>query len=241
MGGSVRAIEKGYIQKEIQNSAYDYQRNIEEKELAIVGVNEFQIQEPPVADILKVDESLEKKQTTRLKKLKESNPLDLITTEMALCDSKISGDQLLYFYQKFYMCDDILVKVDRASMAHSLEVRAPFLDPDVVAYVNSLPYALKLKGKTSKYILKKAAETLLPKNIIHRPKKGFGIPVAGWLKNELTPLLRATLNKKRIAADGFFNFATIDTCIKEHLSGKRNNRKQLFSLLMLHLWLDRYC
>ena len=115
MGGSVRAIEKGYIQKEIQNSAYDYQRNIEEKELAIVGVNEFQIQEPPVADILKVDESLEKKQTTRLKKLKESRDNQAVRSTLKKIQQAAKGrDNLMPAILAAVKCDTTLGEISNA-------------------------------------------------------------------------------------------------------------------------------
>jgi len=175
-----------------------------------------------------------------LRKVQNSDSLQLIRDEMKRCVSPLSGDQLLYFYQKFYMCDDILVKVDRASMAHSLEVRAPFLDVNVVDYVCRLPYALKLKGVTTKYILKKAIHRHLPAMITQRSKKGFGIPISGWLKNELKPILLDTLSKKRIESDGIFNWDFVNQVTQEHLNGKRNNRKQLFSLLMFHFWKDRF-
>jgi len=173
-------------------------------------------------------------------KVRETDPLDLVRKEMSLCDSKMTGDQLLYFYQKFYLCDDILVKTDRASMAHSLEVRAPFLDPKVVEYVTSLPYSYKLKGVTTKYILKKAVNRMLPAMITQRSKKGFGIPIAGWLKKELKPMMLDSLNKRRIETDGIFNWDFVNRLMQQHLQGKRNNRKQLFALLMLHFWMDRY-
>lgn len=172
--------------------------------------------------------------------LKSDDPLQLIDDEMKNCPSQNPNDQLLYFYQKFYMCDDILVKVDRASMAHSLEARAPFLDVNVIEYVNNLPYHLKLKGVTSKYLLKKCMNRHLPAMITQRSKKGFGIPIAGWLKKELKPILQSTLSNERIHRDGIFVNKSVQNLIDGHLSGKQNNRKQLFSLLMLHFWMDRY-
>ncbi|MBF0106676.1 MAG: asparagine synthase (glutamine-hydrolyzing) [Deltaproteobacteria bacterium] len=172
--------------------------------------------------------------------IKNIDPFGLIKKELLLCDSPLDSDRLLYFYQKFYMCDDILTKVDRASMANSLEVRAPFLDPDVIAYANALPYFFKLKGRTTKYILKKALRNLLPKEIIYRPKKGFGIPVSGWLRQQLKPLTEKTLSRERLSADGIFNPGAVHTLMQQHFSGKKNNRKQLFSLLVFHLWMDNY-
>lgn len=168
------------------------------------------------------------------------DPYQLILDEMKLCDSDRLGDRMLYFYQKFYMCDDILVKVDRASMAHSLEVRAPFLDVNVVNFVNSLPYEYKLKGVTTKYLLKKVMNRQLPAMITQRSKKGFGVPIAPWLKKDLKPLLLETLSETRIKNDGLFNYTAVQELIAQHVDGKRNNRKQLFTLLMLHFWMDQY-
>jgi asparagine synthase (glutamine-hydrolysing) len=166
--------------------------------------------------------------------------LQLVRDEMKSCPASGDGDELLYFYQKFYMCDDILFKVDRASMANSLEVRAPFLDRDVVDYVSRLPYSYKLKGVTSKFLLKKTFNRALPTMITQRGKKGFGIPIAGWLKEELKPVLLDTLNEKRVRRDGYFDWMAVKGLVDSHLSGKVNQRKPLFALLMLHWWMDRY-
>lgn len=173
-------------------------------------------------------------------KLGASDPLAILREEMSHCPSKNPGDELSYFYQKFYMCDDILFKVDRASMANSLEVRAPYLDKDVVDYACRLPYSYKLKGITTKYILKKTFNRILPAMITQRSKKGFGIPLSGWLKKELKPLLLQTLAKDRIERDGYFEWSRVNILVQDHLSGKNNNRKPLFALLMLHFWMDRY-
>ncbi|OHD86950.1 MAG: hypothetical protein A3J39_06035 [Sulfuricurvum sp. RIFCSPHIGHO2_12_FULL_44_8] len=168
------------------------------------------------------------------------NPLWLIDDVMKNCRGSHPGDRMLYFYQKFYLCDDILVKTDRASMAASLEVRAPFLDVNLVDYVSRLPFSMKLKGRTTKYILKKALEKILPSSIIHRKKKGFGIPIALWLKNELRGVLTLQLGREKIKKEGIFNPDTVDRLVGEHLSGRKNNRKPLFSLLMFELWRERY-
>ena len=175
-----------------------------------------------------------------LQNTKDTNPFHLIEDEMNHCPSSSLDDRLLYFYQKFYLCGDILTKVDRASMAHSLEVRAPFLDVNLVNYVSSLPYHYKLKGLTTKRILKASMAKQLPKKIINRPKKGFGIPVAGWLNNDLRGLLLSTLNKERILKEGYFDWDYINSLIKQHHHQKQNNRKPLFSLLAFHWWADHY-
>lgn len=173
-------------------------------------------------------------------KIRNIDPFALIEEEMQHCLSQKAGDRLLYFYQKFYMCDDILFKVDRASMANSLEVRAPFLDKNVIEFTSRLSYQSKLKGHKTKYLLKKCFHNLLPHDILYRPKKGFGIPISAWLKNELKPLLLTTLSQKRIEKDGIFAWPYVKSLIDEHLSGKCNWRKPLFALLMFHFWLDKH-
>jgi len=141
---------------------------------------------------------------------------------------------------KLYLQDDILVKVDRASMACSLEVRAPFLDHELVEFVMGLPSSLKLKGFTQKYLLKKGVADLLPKEVIQRKKKGFGIPVAKWVKGPLKELFQDLLAPDRIRREGFLNAEYVTKLLEDHLAGKRDNRKQLWTLLVWELWLNRY-
>jgi len=118
-----------------------------------------------------------------------SEPLDIeelyseAIEQWELCPQKDLIDKTLQFYTKLYLQDDILVKVDRASMMHGLEVRAPFLDIDLVNFVRRIPSAYKLRNGTTKYILKKALEGVLPHEILNRTKKGFGVPVGAWFTN----------------------------------------------------------
>ena len=141
---------------------------------------------------------------------------------------------------KLYLQEAILVKVDRASMACSLEVRAPFLDHELVEFVMGLPSSLKLSGFTSKYILKKAMESFLPKEVIHRKKKGFGVPIAKWVKGPLKELFGDLLSRDRIGREGFLNPEYVDNLLQDHLVNKRDNRKQLWTLLIWELWVNRY-
>jgi asparagine synthase (glutamine-hydrolysing) len=145
-----------------------------------------------------------------------------------------------YLDLKLYLQESILVKVDRASMACSLEVRAPFLDHELVEFVMGLPSELKLKGFTSKYILKKAMKSFLPKEVIQRKKKGFGVPIAKWAKTSLRGLFEELLSPARLRREGFLNPEYVETLLKEHLANKRDNRKQLWTLLMWELWVNRY-
>lgn len=155
---------------------------------------------------------------------------------MSGCDSEDLIERMQYLDMKLYLAEDILTKVDRASMAVSLEVRAPFLDHKVAEYASSLPVNYRLRRQTSKYILKKAVSGLLPADIIKRPKKGFGIPVAEWLKGSLNPLLHDLLSENTLKEQGLFDPSYVAGLIKEHEDGKANHYKQLWTLLVFQLW-----
>jgi asparagine synthase (glutamine-hydrolysing) len=141
---------------------------------------------------------------------------------------------------RLYLAEDILTKVDRASMAVSLEVRAPFLDPRVAEFASSLPASYRLKGSRSKYILKKAVEGLLPRYVTRRGKKGFGVPVAEWLKCKLRPLARDLLSPERVRRAGVFNPEYVSRLQDEHERGVANHRKLLWTLLMFELWHESF-
>jgi asparagine synthase (glutamine-hydrolysing) len=149
-------------------------------------------------------------------------------------------DRLIYFYATTYLQDDILVKVDRASMACGLEVRAPFLDLDLVEFLGRVPASLKLRRFDTKHLLKRAMARTLPSGIVERPKKGFGIPVAAWFKNELRDALLDELSPSRIRAQGIFNAAEVGRLVSEHLAGRRDHRKQLWTLFVFQLWHRRW-
>ncbi|MET0753625.1 MAG: asparagine synthase (glutamine-hydrolyzing) [Pyrinomonadaceae bacterium] len=159
---------------------------------------------------------------------------------LKITDAENEIEQMQFLDMNFYMAEDILTKVDRASMAVSLEVRAPFLDPRVAQYAASLPAEYKLKGNKGKYILKKAVEDLLPKTILQRPKKGFGIPIAEWLKGRLNPLMRDLLAPQRLKNQGLFDAEYVQKLIKEHETGAASHHKQLWTLLVFQLWFDNF-
>jgi asparagine synthase (glutamine-hydrolysing) len=148
--------------------------------------------------------------------------------------------KLQYLDLKLYFQESVLVKVDRASMACSLEVRAPFLDFELVEFVMNLPSTLKLKGFTSKYILKKAMKNWIPDNVINRPKKGFGVPIGKWVKGPLNTLFREMLAYDRIRGERFLKPEYVDQLLQDHLLNKRDNRKQLWTLLVWELWMNHY-
>jgi len=149
-------------------------------------------------------------------------------------------ERLIYLYAKTYLQDDILVKVDRASMANSLEVRAPFLDVELVEFLGRVPPRLKLHRFDTKHLLKRAMADLLPPGIASRAKKGFGIPVAEWFKNELREPLQDELAPARIRQQGIFEPATVERLISEHMTGRRDHRKPLWTLFVFQLWHRRW-
>jgi len=156
------------------------------------------------------------------------------------CDATDMIERMQSLDTQLYLAEDILAKVDRASMAVSLEVRAPFLDPQVAEYAASLPRNFKLRGRKSKFILKRAVEDLLPPFVSRRGKKGFGIPVAEWLKKKLNPLARDLLSRERVKRAGLFNPDYVARLLDEHEKGLANHRKPLWTLLMFELWHESF-
>jgi asparagine synthase (glutamine-hydrolysing) len=156
------------------------------------------------------------------------------------CAGGNSMERLAYLYCKFYLQDCILTKVDRASMACSLEARAPLLDYTLVEFAASIPFRLKLKGLSTKYILKRAMQGRLPPEILGRRKKGFGIPVAQWFRHDLRGLMLDALAESRIRRQGIFNPAEVARLVGEHLRGAKDHRKQLWTLFIFQLWHDHY-
>ena len=146
----------------------------------------------------------------------------------------------LALYQDTYLPEDILTKVDRASMAIGLEVRAPFLDAELVDFMQGLPPSFKFGRNQTKRLLKRAAQGRLPASILARPKKGFGIPVARWLRGPLAPLLDDLLGRQRLVQQGLFNPEVVARRIAEHRSGQQDHRKPLWTLLIFQLWCDHW-
>ena len=142
--------------------------------------------------------------------------------------------RIQYLDIKTYLPDDILVKVDRASMAHSLEVRAPLLDHKLMELAAAMPSSIKIKGGEGKYILKKALEGKLPPNVLYRPKMGFGVPIAAWLRNELKEMASGLLLEQ--SSDGVLEKKGVEMMWREHQGGFRNRSTELWVLLMFRLW-----
>ena len=146
----------------------------------------------------------------------------------------------LYLDLKAYLADDIMVKVDRMSMAVSLEAREPLLDHKLIEYAFKLPGRFKLHGLTTKWIFKKTMERLLPKENIYRAKEGFSIPIKHWLRTELKDLMQATLGEKRIREEGLFNFGPIQRMMEAHIAGRENYSHELWALLVFEIWKENY-
>ncbi len=149
-------------------------------------------------------------------------------------------NQVLYCDLKLYLEGDILVKVDRASMANSLEVRVPLLNRLVVEYAASLPHSLKLRGLTTKFLLRRALQGFLPDSILARGKKGFNVPVARWFAGPLKPLLEEMLSPSRLRRQGLFQADYLETLMREHQERRRDHRKLLWTMLAFQLWYENW-
>ena len=149
-------------------------------------------------------------------------------------------DLLLYTDSKTYLPGDILTKVDRMSMAASLETRAPLLDQRLIDFVTRIPAALKIVGEETKYIFKRAVKDLRPEEIMTRPKQGFGIPIRKWINEELRGKIRDTLNDSVTRQRGYFEPSYVQVLLDEHERGRRDHSYSLWALLMLELWHRRF-
>jgi asparagine synthase (glutamine-hydrolysing) len=146
----------------------------------------------------------------------------------------------LEFDQRYYLADDILYKVDRMSMAHSLEARPPFLDPRIIDFSARLPEQFKLRGQQSKYVLRRLMQDKLPPNVLRRPKIGFDIPVHEWFRGVLRPMLLDTLSQEAVRASGLFNWHAMEQLLADHLERKANLGYHLWGLMVLLLWMKQW-
>jgi asparagine synthase (glutamine-hydrolysing) len=149
-------------------------------------------------------------------------------------------DATLLTDQMTYLPNDLLVKVDIASMANSLEARSPFLDHKVIEFAASLPEHIKMRGMRPKYLLKKVAARLVPREVVYRRKMGFGVPVGRWLRGEMSGFLRDTLLSERSLSRGIIRPEKMHQYVDEHIAGTQDHSFQVWSLLMLELWFQRF-
>jgi len=138
-----------------------------------------------------------------------------------------------------YLVDDILVKVDRAAMANSIETRAPFLNNELVNFALTLPLSMKINSNgQGKILLRDILCKYVPKKMIHRTKAGFGIPIDSWLRGSLKEWANDLINKKKINDQNYLNFELINKEWKQHLSGEKNNHHKIWNILMFQSWLE---
>jgi asparagine synthase (glutamine-hydrolysing) len=139
-----------------------------------------------------------------------------------------------------YLADDLLVKTDRSSMAHSLELRVPFLDRRVAEFAFSLATPDKVRGAAKKRLLRRALEPLLPKEVLRGPKQGFSIPLAGWIRGPLRPFAEEVLSPGALGRQGWLDPAAVSPMLERHCSGREDLSRQLWGLMAFTLWFDRY-
>ena len=145
-------------------------------------------------------------------------------------------DQAMYFDLMQYLPDDNLVKVDRASMSLGLETRVPLLDPRIMGFASQLPMNMKVRGGKSKWILRKALERYVPRELTERPKMGFSVPIGQWLAGPLRDWAEDLLAMPRLEADGFLDAQRVAACWREHVAGQRNWAQPLWTVLMFQAW-----
>lgn len=185
--------------------------------------------------------------STELKNLLKEDAteaIDAINAEhKKIFNSKYNGDvinQICYTDTNLFMLGLNLTYTDRASMAASVEVRVPFIDKEIIKRAMQIPGKFKIKNGTSKYILKKAAEKFLPKEIVYRKKASFGAPIRSWISNDLKEMVDDLLSKESITARGFFHYPVIKKIIEDDRNGREDNAYRIYQLLTLELWCREY-
>ncbi len=165
---------------------------------------------------------------------------ELIEDRYAECASFEGDAKLSHLYARTYLLDQVLVKVDRASMHYGLEVRAPFLDSDCMRFMLSLPLELKFRAGRGKYLLRTLMRGRLPNEVLERKKQGFAVPLASWLAGPLRPLMLDLLSPARLRGQGIFDVAEVERLVAEHIEHRRDWRKKLWTLLVFQLWYDAW-
>ncbi len=189
--------------------------------------------------ILKDDQRVALYSDAFKKTLNGYNAIEVFNRHAAECPSQDPLNLIEYLDLKTYLPGDILTKVDRASMAHALEVRVPLLDHKLIEWISNLPPEYKIKGQVGKYILKNAMEPHLPHDILYRSKMGFAVPLASWFRGPLKAHVRQQVLGERLRSTGFFNQATLKSLVEDHESGKRDYSAPIWTLLMFDSFLAK--
>jgi len=172
--------------------------------------------------------------------LDDYSPVNLFNQYGKVCDSSDPLSKIQYVDIKTYLVDDILVKVDRASMANSLEVRVPLLDHEFMELVATMPSSLKLHGKEGKYLLKKSLEPLLPKDILYRPKMGFSVPLAKWMREDLRRIFEDNVMSSNNTIGSYLHMPTVKEMWQKHQAGFSDYASELWAILFFAMWAKRY-
>jgi asparagine synthase (glutamine-hydrolysing) len=167
---------------------------------------------------------------------KDSRPEELVSALFREAGTDDVIDSSLYVDSNLYLPDDLLVKVDIASMAVGLEARSPMVDHEFMEFAARLPSRYKMKGYSGKIIFKNAVRGLLPEEILGRTKKGFGVPLSHWFRGELGDFVSDVVLSSRAMQRGYFNRFFVEQIVREHAAGRRDQQYQLWTLLMLELW-----
>ncbi len=173
-----------------------------------------------------------------IKELKRYDSMDVLRFYYEKADTGDPLSRIQYVDIKTYLTDDILVKVDRASMANSLEVRAPILDHKFMELASAIPSSLKLRGRNGKYILRKALADVVPKQILYRKKMGFGVPLTRWFRSELKEMAYDSIVTRN--DNGLFNKSAVQQIWNQHQNGFRDRSTELWTLLMFQLWQQEF-
>ena len=168
--------------------------------------------------------------------VERNDPLDFLLKKFEESDTEDPLEQLLYVDINSYLPEDLLVKMDIATMANSLEARVPFLDHKFMELVAGIPSQLKLKGSMTKFILKKAFSDLLPEAILKRKKMGFGVPISRWFRNELKDYVYEILLDTRTMSRGYFREKGIKRLLDEHIALRYDHSAKIWALLILEIW-----
>ena len=165
---------------------------------------------------------------------------DALADQFARFESLPVHSRMMRFDFETYLPEDVLTKVDRMSMAHSIESRVPLLDNEVIDFAATLPSAFKIHNGRRKHVLKEAVRTLLPDGILDRQKQGFGVPLGVWFRGGLTDVFSDVLRSPRTRQRGYFDPSFVDRLVDEHLSSRRDHTLRLWQLMVFELWHRHY-